>query len=230
VWDLVRPRLERRFEVIAPALPGHLGGPPIPAEPTPTSLVEHVERTMDEAGFETAYVAGNSLGGHVALQLAGRGRARAVTAFAPAGGWEDAAGKQQTLDWFTRMHEQLEGAEQNAAWIASTPAGRRRATAAMVERFEHIPPETVAHIIRAAALCRDAPRMIEIAQRSGYPFGAIECPLRIVWGTEDKLLPWPSAAARFRRELPHADWVILDGVGHCPQLELPLETAELIFT
>ena len=40
---------------------------------------------------------------------------------------------------------------------------------------------------------------------------------------------WPSAAVRFREEwLPHADWVELDGVGHCPQLDVPLETAELI--
>ncbi len=55
------------------------------------------------------------------------------------------------------------------------------------------------------------------------------CPVRIVWGTEDRLLPWPSAAARFRTEwLPHADWVELDGVGHAPQLDVPVEAAELI--
>ena len=53
--------------------------------------------------------------------------------------------------------------------------------------------------------------------------------MRVVWGTEDALLPWPGAAARYRGEwLPHADWVVLDGVGHCPQLEVPLEAAELI--
>ena len=45
----------------------------------------------------------------------------------------------------------------------------------------------------------------------------------------DRLLPWPAAAARLRAELlPQADWVLLDGVGHCPQLDVPLETAELI--
>ncbi len=49
-----------------------------------------------------------------------------------------------------------------------------------------------------------------------------------MWGTADALLPWPSAAARYRRDLPHADWVELDGVGHCPQLDVPLETAQLI--
>jgi pimeloyl-ACP methyl ester carboxylesterase len=45
---------------------------------------------------------------------------------------------------------------------------------------------------------------------------------------DDMLLRWPSAAARFRQSLPHADWVELDGVGHCPQLDVPLETAQLI--
>lgn len=57
----------------------------------------------------------------------------------------------------------------------------------------------------------------------------IECPVRIVWGTEDRLLPWPAAATRYREDwLPQADWVVLDGVGHCPQLDAPTETAALI--
>ena len=55
------------------------------------------------------------------------------------------------------------------------------------------------------------------------------CPVRIVLGTDDALLPWPSAAACFRADwLPNADWVVLDGVGYCPQLDVPLDTAELI--
>ena len=34
---------------------------------------------------------------------------------------------------------------------------------------------------------------------------------------------------RYRSEwLPNADWVVLDGVGHSPQLDVPLETAQLI--
>jgi pimeloyl-ACP methyl ester carboxylesterase len=73
--------------------------------------------------------------------------------------------------------------------------------------------------------------MIDHARARPWQLDAerIGCPVRIVWGTEDALLPWPSAAARYRREwLPHADWVILDGVGHCPQLDVPLETVQLI--
>ncbi|MEA2449546.1 MAG: hypothetical protein QOG63_1478, partial [Thermoleophilaceae bacterium] len=49
------------------------------------------------------------------------------------------------------------------------------------------------------------------------------------WGTADRILEWPRAALRYRDDwLPQADWVELDGVGHCPQLDVPLETAELI--
>lgn len=73
--------------------------------------------------------------------------------------------------------------------------------------------------------------MIEYAVREGYGLDAekIACPVRIVWGTDDRLLPWPSSAARFRNDwLPHADWVELEGIGHCPQLDIPLETAQLI--
>ena len=52
--------------------------------------------------------------------------------------------------------------------------------------------------------------------------------MRIVWGKEDAILRWPDAARRYEEELPNADWVVLDGVGHCPQLERPFEIAQLI--
>lgn len=84
--------------------------------------------------------------------------------------------------------------------------------------------------LRAAA-ATDAAAMIDGALRGGWTVDPerIACPVRIVWGLEDRLLPWPAAAARYRDEwLLHADWVELDGVGHCPQLDVPLETAELI--
>ena len=81
------PALERRHDVLAPTLAGHAGGPPIESEITDAVLADGVERAMDEAGFATAHIVGNSLGGYVALQLAARGRAETVAALAPAGGW-----------------------------------------------------------------------------------------------------------------------------------------------
>jgi pimeloyl-ACP methyl ester carboxylesterase len=227
VWDLVRPRLERRYEVLAPALPGHLGGPPLPEVITATTMAEAVEAVMDEAGLDSAHIVGNSVGGHVALQLAARGRARSVVALAPAGGWEPGDRfVEDTFAYFAQNAVLLRGAERRAAFIASTPEGRRQATAYIAER--PVPAGTVIEVIRAAALCTEAPRMIAFARQADWTVGPIECPVRVVWGTKDRLLPWPRAAARYRRELPHAEWVEPDDVGHCPQLDVPLITAELI--
>ncbi|MGH2942406.1 MAG: alpha/beta fold hydrolase, partial [Solirubrobacteraceae bacterium] len=86
-WELVLPTLERHHDVLAPTLLGHAGGPPLADELSEELIPAAVERAMDEAGFETAHIVGNSLGGYVALQLAARGRATSVVALAPAGGW-----------------------------------------------------------------------------------------------------------------------------------------------
>jgi pimeloyl-ACP methyl ester carboxylesterase len=189
---------------------------------------------MDDAGFDTAHLAGNSLGGYVALQLAARGRARTVVAFAPAGGW--ASGDEsyrETLDLQRTMVELMKSQSlaRQADALAATPEGRRRATRLIATNFEHIPAELVAHQIAGVASCDAAQPLIDHAMREGWHLDAqrITCPVRIVWGRDDALLPWPRAAARYRDDwLPHADWVLLDGVGHCPQLDVPLEAAQLI--
>jgi pimeloyl-ACP methyl ester carboxylesterase len=231
-WELVLPALEREHEVLAPTLTGHAGGPALDGEITDDLMADGVERAMDEAGFATAHLVGNSLGGYVALQLAARGRARSVVALAPAGGWAKSDGSLR--DTFTIQSSLLEASKAAAPYakaLLSTPEGRRRATQLIATNYEHIPTELLAHQLQGVASCHDGQRMLEHGEHADWDLGAgqITCPVRIVWGTDDKLLPWPAAAARFREEwLPQADWVELEGVGHCPQLDVPLETAQLI--
>jgi pimeloyl-ACP methyl ester carboxylesterase len=230
-WELLLPSLERSHDVLAPALAGHAGGPAIDGELTADTLANAVERAMDAAGFGTAHIAGNSLGGFVALQLAARGRARSVVALAPAGGWApDDRSFRRLLALQTTIHELSKAAAPYADALVASPEGRRRATQYTTVNYEHIPAELLAHQTRGAAAC-DAPVLIDAARRLEWELDAerIACPVRVVWGTEDRLVPWPTAATRFRREwLPHADWVELEGVGHCPQLDVPLETAQLV--
>jgi pimeloyl-ACP methyl ester carboxylesterase len=231
-WELVLPALERQHDVLAPTLAGHAGGPALNGAVTDDALADAVERAMDAAGFETAHIVGNSLGGYLSLRLAARGRAESVVALAPAGGWavRDESYKQ-TLGHFSEMQRLLKTAAPHADTIVSTDEGRRRATLYIAENYKHIPAELLAHQIRGAANCDGAPALIEFGLRAGWNLDAarVECPVRVVWGTEDKLLPWPSAAARYRDDwLPHADWIELPGVGHSPQLDIPLETAQLI--
>jgi pimeloyl-ACP methyl ester carboxylesterase len=231
-WELVLPQLERRHDVLAVTLAGHAGGPPLPDALSDATLADAVEAAMDAEGFEIAHIAGNSLGGFVALQLAERGRARSVVALAPAGGWPVGDAVQtQVMEYFTTMHELVRVAAPHADRIASTLEGRRRSTAYTTVNYEYISADLVAHMIRGAAGCDGLLELVAFALRAGWHLDAerITCPVRIVWGTEDRLLPWPLAATRYREEwVPNADWVVIDGVGHAPQLDVPLQAAALI--
>jgi pimeloyl-ACP methyl ester carboxylesterase len=195
-WDLIRPHLGD--DVLAPALPGHLGGPPLNGD---LDLAGYVERVLDEAGLEQAHLVGNSLGGYLALVLAARGRAKTVVALAPAGG----ASHAETLD------------RQERGEIGLSDFTTREL------------PAAIAAQLGASFRACDRLPLIANAREHGWPLdlAAVRCPVRVLWGMEDKLLRWPQDADRFRRGLD-AEWIELDGVGHAPQLDVPLETAQLI--
>jgi hypothetical protein len=127
---------------------------------------------------------------------------------APAGGWAKGDDSVRHLLRFqAEMHE-----------LAKTAA----------PYAESARDELLAHQLLGMARCDAAIALIDSAHTARWSLDAerITCPVRIVWGTADKLLPWPSAAARFRNEwLPHADWVELEGIGHCPQLDIPRDRA-----
>jgi pimeloyl-ACP methyl ester carboxylesterase len=230
-WEPVLGRLEARFEVLALTLAGHAGGPDFPTDgASDDAIVDAAEAALDEAGWEAPAIAGNSLGGFVGLRLAERGRARSVVALAPAGGWADGdPAIAETLRYFRVMAKMVRDAAPRADEIAATPEGRAAAGVAYASNADHLSADLVAHLIRGAAAC-DAEPLVAFAEREGWRLdpARVTCPVRFVWGTEDKLLALPEAAVRFRTEFPQADWIEIDGGGHCPQLDHPVETAELI--
>ena len=86
-WDPVLDRLARERETWAVDLPGFgrsawfADGAPCGIE----ALSDSVEAFLGEAGLERPHVAGNSLGGAVALELGRRDVVASVTALSPAG-------------------------------------------------------------------------------------------------------------------------------------------------
>ncbi|WCB91454.1 hypothetical protein DSM104299_00125 [Baekduia alba] len=91
-------------------------------------------------------------------------------------------------------------------------------------------PTTIVYDVRGGSTSAVPGRAAALAHRQGWVLdsSAIACPLRFVWGADDRLLPWPRAAERYRRWFPTADWIELAGVGHAVQLDVPLEAAQLI--
>ena len=231
IWELIIEALEAEHEVFVPTLPMHAGGPGLEVEPSLESLMDATEALMDEAGIETAHIVGNSLGGYATLALAERGRAKTAVALAPAGGWAvDDPALDTTMDFFQEMHGMITLAAPHVDSLVETPEGRAQAMQFLTEHPEVMPKELVARVVLGAAGCVDAVALAEMGRNEDWSIDAskIDCPVRIIWGTEDRILAWPSAAASYKEALPNADWVVLDGVGHCPQVDVPIETAQLI--
>ena len=89
-WNPVIPALARHFDVIAVDLPG-FGDSPATTQASPAALAEAVAGLLAELGVATPHLAGNSLGGWVALELAALRPAASVTLLSPAGLWKQDA-------------------------------------------------------------------------------------------------------------------------------------------
>ena len=88
-WDPIIDALAERFDVLAIDLPGFGESPPLLAgvEPRPAAIAAGVAAFLDSQDVVTPHVAGHSLGGWVALELAAIYPLGSLTLLSPAGLW-----------------------------------------------------------------------------------------------------------------------------------------------
>jgi pimeloyl-ACP methyl ester carboxylesterase len=65
------------------------------------------------------------------------------------------------------------------------------------------------------------------SQTLPHLLGAVRAPALLVWGDDDKVVPL-SAGRRYAKALPNADLRVIDGCGHCVDMEKPDELARLV--
>jgi pimeloyl-ACP methyl ester carboxylesterase len=233
MWDPVLPYLEVHHDCHAIHLPGHHGGPPLNevGEGLVETFLDQVEKQMDDLGLDQAHLVGNSLGGWLALGLAGRGRALSTVAIAPAAGWDLSSPEIARVQRiFKALQFQLTYFKPVALELAARPRGRKVALREAVERPERLPGYLAVQWILAAA---DTPCWETLVnypndynvENSVEPF---DTPLRIVWGTKDRILPYKRYTAAHKRHFPHAEWVSLEGLGHVPMSDDPALVAKSI--
>jgi pimeloyl-ACP methyl ester carboxylesterase len=234
-WQAFEPVLEplaAEREVIAIDLPGFGGSAALPPGTVPTvaALTDAVSEFIDSLGLETAHVAGNSLGGLLALELAKRGRARSVVALSPAGFWTraEAVYARTVLQVLSAASLALAPA---ASALLSPPLVRRALFSMFFGHPERLPPEQAAAMVRNLAASRSAfvATLGPLCATTFSDGSAITVPVTIAWGERDRLL-LPRQAARAAAALAGSRAVTLRDCGHVPMFDDPEQVARAILS
>ncbi|MFD4609927.1 alpha/beta fold hydrolase [Streptomyces sp. NPDC058440] len=228
-WDPVVHLLAPEREVITVDLPGFGASPALPEglrHDLPTMNV--VLGALCEAlEIERPHVAGNSLGGLLALELGREKLVRSVTALAPAGFWTQserryAFGVLRTMRALARRMP-LPLVER----LSRTAAGRTVLTSTIYARPARRSPEAV--VAETLALAR-ASGFEEILRTGvGVRFTDVlpGIPVTVAWGTEDRLLV-RRQGVRAKQIIPRARLVRLPGCGHVPMNDDPALVARVL--
>lgn len=228
-WLPVLAELVPRFDVIAPTLHGHDGGPTVPAGGAARSVADaadHVEQQLDELGVGEAHFAGNSMGGALALELAKRKRARSVVAISPGGGWpaDDEAEALRIIKWFTRNQKLARASLPRARQIMQRPGARKLALRDVMAHGDQVPPAEAVNLVRSSVHCSVVDD-VYATMRSGSAvlrdLETIDCPVLVTWGDKDRILPLPKHGPRFRDEIPGVEFRVMKGLGHTPMWDDP---------
>jgi pimeloyl-ACP methyl ester carboxylesterase len=223
VWDPVLDRLARERDVIAVDLPGFGQSAPLALRggqaPTPQRLAEAVRAFAEtELGLEDWHVAGNSLGGWVALELGREGAVASVTAIAPAGLWtRPLAPKPSVARRAARVAAPVVGL------AARSTALRRLILAGSVGHPDRVPPAAAARLVRAYAHGPGFPA-VNAAMRAGHftELAAIEVPVTLAWPALDRIVARPRALP------PQIRNVTLTDCGHIPTWDDPEAVATVL--
>jgi pimeloyl-ACP methyl ester carboxylesterase len=173
------------------------------------------------------------MGGALSLEMAKRGRARSVTAISPGGGWatDDRAEGERIIKWFARNQKLGRRTAKSIPRLMRRPGLRRVLLRDVMTRGDQVPAAEAAKLVESSLRCSVIDDVFETV-RSGSALltglDTITCPVLVVWGDKDRILPMARHTARFRAEIPGVDFRVLPGVGHTPMWDDPELIARLI--
>jgi 2-hydroxy-6-oxonona-2,4-dienedioate hydrolase len=226
-WSWVLPELARSHRVYALDLPGYDGSFE-PPDYAPAFTASFIGSFLDAVGVESAVVVGNSFGGLVALHLALSEPARVSALIL-----SDSAGLDRTVNpalatlSFPRMG-------QMATALAKTPPGaaQRALSRALLffARPWQIPLKWVKDQYKLAQLPNFTEATLATLRSTVGPAGQrevlldklprLQMPTLIVWGIEDRVIPYGQAQDALAR-LHKGSLELISNCGHLPHVEQP---------
>lgn len=230
-WEKITPLLSDSFRTIAIDLPG-FGESPLPEKwsKSISGMIDAAVSFLDEKGIEKVAIAGNSMGGSLALGIAGR--------------------RPERVDRLVLLNPYGLPAIPVAVAIAQKMVGRfipygltketlRRLARAIFRRSLHhqelMTEALIERIVRPFSSLSQRKNLFRFLEGiTSEEIGQIDAllpkvtqPVLILWGENDRWLP-ESHAAHLRRRLPQNQMIKLPACGHLPQFESPKATAEAI--
>jgi pimeloyl-ACP methyl ester carboxylesterase len=225
VLDLITPQRE----VITVDLPGHGQSPPLQADGRhPVQVIaDRIAELLSGLGIDRPHVAGNSLGGTLALTLAAAGHAASVTALSPAGFPASDNEFRYAKALFTVDRVLARAIMPLAPRLTQSAMGRRLLFGVMAARPGQITPGQVEGDVAGFVAAGAAMRIVFAASPRFTAQVPDDVPVTIAWGTSDRVLPQSNARVA-RRQLPQARFVPLPGCGHVPMTDDPALIAKVL--
>src|SRR5215204_485018 len=230
IWDPLVERLAARMSVIAVDLPGFGASPPLTPSgppPDPAGFAGVLTEFLGRLGHPTAHIAGNSVGGGTALEMAKLGAARSVVALSPAGLWARRAPLYDVISFrgtrlLCRLLDPLLPA------LLARPLGRRLLMGQNVARPELVPPAAAVEIARAFGRSSGFDAHLEATNPQRFVGGrSIAVPVTVAFGGKDRMLL--RNQSRHQDQLPpQTHWLELPDCGHVPTYDDPALVAEVI--
>ncbi|MFF2398568.1 alpha/beta fold hydrolase [Streptomyces goshikiensis] len=228
-WHPVTDVLAGQYDVIAVDLPGFGASAPLPeGVPYDLATVAPALGALCAAlGVDRPHVAGNSLGGLLALEMGRTGLARSVTALSPAGFWTQ--GERRYA--FAALRAMRAGARAlprpALERLSRSAAGRAALTSSIYAAPGRRAPEAV--VAETVAL-RDATGFEQTLAAGGsvrFTEDVPGLPVTIAWGVHDRLL-LRRQGVRAKHTVPGARLVRLPGCGHVPMHDDPALVSRVV--
>jgi pimeloyl-ACP methyl ester carboxylesterase len=222
-WLETIPHFARTHRVIAPDLPG-FGASELPREQISIpAYARFLERLCDALSIDAAAVVGNSMGGHIAAELAilSPQRMERLMLVSAAG----ISAEQAQRDIVMTAGRVLAAVGTRTAArveaLARRP-GLRRVALSFVVRHPDLLSAAVAHeLMQGSGKPGFLPALeAVITHRISERLPQIACPTFVVWGEDDHVIP-ARDAKRFQELIPDCRTVVLPDTGHVAMVERP---------
>lgn len=189
-------------------------------------------RYAAEAAGGPVVLGGNSLGGCVALRAAQRDELplAGVVPIAPAG--LDLARWISIIEGAWAVQAVLRTPVPMPELVVRELVGRAYRTLAG-SRPSRIDAEVVSAFTRHVRTKRDVVRILGTGRalrpelREPFQLEWVRSPVLVIWGERDRMVS-PAGAERILAEVEGARLELIEGCGHCPQVECPQVVAELL--